>query len=69
METTALIIALLLVVVLGGWVVYLKRQIAELTDQVAVLEAEREKRSGGARAKPADSTEARKAGIQTYEIE
>lgn len=69
METTALVIALLLVVVLGGWVLYLKKQISQLTDQVAVLEAEREKRSGGARAKPTESPESRKAGIQMYEIE
>lgn len=69
MEMMALIIAVLLVLVLGVWVFYLKRQIADLTDQVAVLEAEREKRHGGARAQPANAAEARKAGIQTYELE
>jgi hypothetical protein len=69
MEMTALIIAVLLVVVLGAWVLYLKRQIADLTDQVAVLEAEREKRHGGARAQPAGAADSRKAGIHTYELE
>ncbi len=33
METMALVIAVLLVVVLGGWVLYLKKQIAELLPQ------------------------------------
>lgn len=63
-----LIIALVLVALFAVWVFLLKRQIAELTDRVAIMEAEREKKRGGQKS-VVDKPEARKAGIQTYELE
>lgn len=63
-----LIIALALVALFAVWVFLLKRQIAELTDRVAIMEAEREKKRGGQKS-AVDTPEARKAGIQTYELE
>lgn len=63
-----LLIALAIVAILGTWVFVLKRKIAELTDQVAVLEAEREKKSVGSK-KVGGLGTGGKPGIQTFEIE
>ena len=66
-RTMELAIALGLVFLLGGWVCFLKKQVSDLADRVAIMESERESR--GARGKRGEAGEEKAAGIATFTIE
>lgn len=62
-------IAIGLVLVMGGWIVVLKRQVADLTDQVAILEANQGIRKAKDIVAEEEKAQQRKPGIQMYTIE
>jgi hypothetical protein len=63
-----LVIALGLVLILGGWICVLKKQVSDLSDRIAIMEAEREAKSP--RSKRADTGDEKPGpGIATFTIE
>lgn len=62
-------IAIGLVLVMGGWIFVLKRQVADLVDQVAILEANQGIRKAKDIVAEEEKGQQRKPGIQMYTIE
>ena len=61
-------IALCLVVLLGGWVCFLKKQISDLSDRVTIMESEREARVPRAK-RGSDPAQEKGPGVPTYTLE